>query len=184
MPGPYWSIRLTTRAWKNQLYRLPPKKDFHVYLARSTYHYAYIRTTDASQLDKKKQINWKKETKKRKDKGKERKDKKAKKRKRNGQKRKDKKSKKRQDKKRKQGKEKKKKSYHTISIAEPLELTKDGIGLIERCNVTTTQLPPCCLRGWPSPSVGDRSLRSPSVVIFRTHRPPQQPGLLRAADVW
>ena len=183
MPGPYWSIRLTTRAWKNQLYRLPPKKDFHVYLARSTYHYAYIRTTNASQLDKKKQINWKKETKKRKDKGNERKRQESEKTKKEW------KEKKRQEKQEttrqeEEARKGQKKKNVILLIAEPLELTKDGIGLIERCNVTTTQLPPCCLRGWPSPSVGDRSLRSPSVVIFRTHRPPQQPGLLRAADVW
>ena len=54
MPGPYWCIRLTTRAWKNRLYRLPPKEDYHVYIARSTYHYAYARQT---------QVNWKKRNK-------------------------------------------------------------------------------------------------------------------------
>ena len=27
-----WCIRLITRAWKNRLYRLPPKKDYHVYI--------------------------------------------------------------------------------------------------------------------------------------------------------
>ena len=32
------------------VYRLPPKKDYHVYIARSTYHYAYARQT---------QVNWK-----------------------------------------------------------------------------------------------------------------------------
>ena len=46
------------------LYRLPPKKDCHVYIARSTYHYAYARQT---------QVNWTKETKKRKENIKERK---------------------------------------------------------------------------------------------------------------
>ena len=31
MPGPYRCIRLITRAWKNRLlFRLPPKKDYHV----------------------------------------------------------------------------------------------------------------------------------------------------------
>ena len=45
-------IRLTIRAWKNRLYRLPP---YHVYIWRSTYHYAY-----ASQA----QVNWEIETKK------------------------------------------------------------------------------------------------------------------------
>ena len=49
--GPYWCIRLTTRAWKNRLYRLPPKKD---YITRSTYHYAYARQT---------QVDWKKRNK-------------------------------------------------------------------------------------------------------------------------
>ena len=40
-----WGIRLITRAWKNLLYRLPPKKDHHVYITRSIYHYAYARQT-------------------------------------------------------------------------------------------------------------------------------------------
>ncbi len=62
MPGPYRCIRLITRAWENRLYRLPPKKDYHVYIARSTYHYAYARQT---------QVNWKKETKNKEEKGKE-----------------------------------------------------------------------------------------------------------------
>ena len=98
MPGPYWCKRLTTRAWKNRLYRLPLKKDYHVYIARSSYHYAYARRT---------QVNWKKETKKRKkDKGNERKKRqKSEKTKKEGKAKKDKKNKKRQDKKRKQGKE-------------------------------------------------------------------------------
>ena len=89
VPGPYWCMRVTTRAWKyplyrfatqerlprniawkHRLYRLPHKKDYNVYIARSTYHYAYARQT---------QVNWKKETKKRKeDNGKERKDEEAK----------------------------------------------------------------------------------------------------------
>ena len=34
MPGPYRCIRLITRAWQNRLYRLPPKKDYHVYITR------------------------------------------------------------------------------------------------------------------------------------------------------
>ena len=50
-----YQIRLTTRAWKDQLYRLPLKKDYPVYIARSTcYHYAYARQT---------QVNWEKESK-------------------------------------------------------------------------------------------------------------------------
>ena len=53
MPGPYRCIRLITRAWKNRLYRLPPKKDYHVYITRGIYHYAYAQQT---------QVNWKKET--------------------------------------------------------------------------------------------------------------------------
>ena len=69
MPGPYWCIRLTTRAWKNRLYRLPPKKDYHVYIARSTYHYAYARQT---------QVNWNEETKRKEEKIKDIKEKKAK----------------------------------------------------------------------------------------------------------
>ena len=34
-------MRLPTLAWKNRLYRLPLKINYHVYIARSTYHYAY-----------------------------------------------------------------------------------------------------------------------------------------------
>ena len=54
---------------KTDLNRLPPKKDCHVHIARSTHHHAYARQT---------QDNWKKEAKKiKEDKGKKRKDKKA-----------------------------------------------------------------------------------------------------------
>ena len=89
-------------------FRLPPKKDYHVYIARSTYHYAYARQTP---------VNWKKQRKEKKikerkgkkrqqktkkEKGMTRKDKKA---------RKDKKSKKRQDRKRKQGRGERKKCH-------------------------------------------------------------------------
>ena len=35
------------------IYRLPPEKDYHVYIARSTYHDAFTRQT---------QVNWKKHT--------------------------------------------------------------------------------------------------------------------------
>ena len=60
-----------TRAWKKRLYRLPPNKDYHEYITRTIYRYAYARQT---------QVNWKKETKnKYEEKGKERKEKKAKK---------------------------------------------------------------------------------------------------------
>ena len=60
MPGLYRCIRLITRAWKNQLYRLPPKKDYHAYITRGIYHYAYAQQT---------QVNGKKKTNK--EKGKE-----------------------------------------------------------------------------------------------------------------
>ena len=52
VPGPYWCIRLTTRAWKNRLYRLPSKKR----LARlycTQYLSLRIRTTNVSRLEKK-----------------------------------------------------------------------------------------------------------------------------------
>ena len=42
---------------KNQLYPLPSNNDYHIYTARSTYHYAYARTT---------QVNWKKNIKEKK----------------------------------------------------------------------------------------------------------------------
>ena len=32
-----------------QVYSLPPKKDYHVYIARSTYHYAYARQTQVDE---------------------------------------------------------------------------------------------------------------------------------------
>ena len=85
MPGPYRCIRLTARARKNRLYRLPPKKDCHVFIARQ-YVSLRIRPTDASQLknetSKRKKIKERKERAKEADKrdrkGKERKDKKSK----------------------------------------------------------------------------------------------------------
>ena len=43
VPGPYWCIRLTTRAWKSRLYLLPPTKDYVPridYITGRTYHYA------------------------------------------------------------------------------------------------------------------------------------------------
>ena len=65
VPGPYWCIRLTTRAWKNRLlYRLPPKEDFTKYILHVV-PITTIRTADANQLEKKKQ--------RKEDKGKERK---------------------------------------------------------------------------------------------------------------
>ena len=105
MPGLYWSILLITRTWKNRLYRLPPKKDYHVSITTYTH-------------DRRKSIG-QKETKKRKeDKGKEEKTRKRKKTKqeRKEKKRQEKQEKTRQDKKRKQGKEKRKK--HVI-LADP-----------------------------------------------------------------
>ena len=58
VPGPYWTMVHTShypRLEKPTVYRLPPKKDYHVYITRSTYHYAYARQT---------QVNWKTKTKK------------------------------------------------------------------------------------------------------------------------
>ena len=64
---PYWCIRLTTHAWNSRLFRLAPKKEYHIYIARSTYYNVYARRT---------QVNCIKETTKRKgDSGKERKEK-------------------------------------------------------------------------------------------------------------
>ena len=56
VPGLYWYSYLLhtshySRLWRNRLYRLPPKKDYHVYITRSIYHYAYARQTH---------VNWKK----------------------------------------------------------------------------------------------------------------------------
>ena len=56
---------------KNRLYCLPPKKDYHVYISRSIYHYVYARQT---------QVNWKKRNKEHK-KRKERKEKRRKRKK-------------------------------------------------------------------------------------------------------
>ena len=108
---------------------LPPKKDYHVYITRSIYHYVYARQA---------LVNWRKETKKRKqDKGKEREEKKTKQNEK-GKKReeKDKKSKKRQDKKRKQGKEKrrrekrkkKKKRKKNVILADPRNWLRVALG--------------------------------------------------------
>ena len=49
-------VRLTTRAWKNRLHRLPPTKatTYLVYIIRITYLYAYERQT---------QVNWEKQRK-------------------------------------------------------------------------------------------------------------------------
>ena len=88
-----------------QICRLPPKKGYHVYIAHSAYHYAYVRQTQA---------NWKKET-KNENKIKERKDKKTKNEGGKEMKEKTRKVQERQeDKKRNQEKEKRKKC-HTIN---------------------------------------------------------------------
>ena len=60
MPGPYRCIRLISRAWKTRLYRLPPKKDYHVYITHGIYHYAYAQQA---------QVEWKEETKNKEEKG-------------------------------------------------------------------------------------------------------------------
>ena len=70
--------RLITRAWKNRLYRLPPKKHCHVHITRSIYHYAYARQTQVNQKRETKKGNKIKEkekrrTRKKNEKGKERK---------------------------------------------------------------------------------------------------------------
>ena len=88
VPGLYWCIRLITRAWKNRLHRLPPKKDYHVYITRNIYHYAYARQT---------QVNWKKKQKT----NKKRKERKGKRRKREKKTKKERKEKKRQEKQKK-----------------------------------------------------------------------------------
>ena len=95
-----------SRLEKPTIYRLPPKKDYHVYIARSTYHYAYARQT---------QVNWKEGTKKEKIEKKGKKE--SEKRERKGEERKDKKSKKRQDEKRKQSKRNGKRK--NVIIANP-----------------------------------------------------------------
>ena len=47
--GAYVSLLASVKT--DYVYRLPPKKDCHVYTTRSIYHYAYARQT---------QVNWKK----------------------------------------------------------------------------------------------------------------------------
>ena len=103
--GPDRCIRLTTHAWRNQIFRLPPKEDYHVYITRIVVSF----TTHTH--DRHKSIGEKETKKRKKDKGKERREKK-KRNKTKGKQReeKDKKSKKRQDRKaRKEEKKRKKK---------------------------------------------------------------------------
>ena len=97
MPGPYRCIRLIICAWKNRLYRLPPKKDYHVYIR--------VVSITMHTHDRRKSIGKKEAKKRKKDIGKEKKEKKAKKKR-------NRKGKKRKDKKRKQGKEKGKKMLY------------------------------------------------------------------------
>ena len=130
MPGPCRCIRLITHAWRNQLFRLPPK------LRKTTTYILHVVSITTHTHDRRKSINWRKETKKRKEhKGKERKEKKTKQNEK-GKKReeKDKKSKKRRDKKRKQGKEKrrekrkKKKRKKNVILADPRNWLRMALG--------------------------------------------------------
>ena len=98
-----------SRLEKPTIYRLPPKKDYHVYITRIIYHYAYARQT---------QVNSKKETtNKYGEKGKEIREKKAKKKNEVG------KREKRQDKKSKKGTtrrgSKERKSKKNVILADP-----------------------------------------------------------------
>ena len=90
VPGPYLSVHTShySRLEKPTIYRLPPKKDYHVQVhnTRTWYLSLRIRPTDASQLEKRNKEN--------KSRGKEGKYKEAKLRRRKGNKRKDKKSRK------------------------------------------------------------------------------------------
>ena len=46
--GAYVSLLLAPMKPTTYAYRLPPKKDYHVYIARSTYNYAYARQTQVN----------------------------------------------------------------------------------------------------------------------------------------
>ena len=119
MPGPYRCIRLTTRAWKNRLYRLPPKKDYYVYFTYVVSITTHTPVRRSSQLEKRN-----KEKERRQRKGKERKKKAKKQRKRKEKKRQDKKSEKRQDKERKARKGKEKNAI----LADPRNWLKTALG--------------------------------------------------------
>ena len=95
MPGPYWCIRLTTRAWKTDYTACHPRKDYHVYILHVVPISTHTHDRRKSIGKKRKQLKEKKI--------KEGKDKKVKNE--TGKKLRD-KSKKRQAKKRKLGKEK------------------------------------------------------------------------------
>ena len=78
MPGPYWCIRLTTRTWKNRIYRLPPKKDCHVHILHvvsiTTHTHDRRKSIGKKKQRKEKEMNEIKETTRRRknEKGKER----------------------------------------------------------------------------------------------------------------
>ena len=105
MPGPYWCIRLTTRAWKTDYTACHPRKTT-MYILR------VVPITTHTQVNCKKRN---KEKKRRQSKGKKRQDKEAEKRKK---KRKEEKRQKkaRKDKRRKQEKEKRRKN---VTLADP-----------------------------------------------------------------
>ena len=75
MPGPYWCIRLTTRALKSRLYRLPKKTTTYIL------HVLIVPVTAQTHV-RRKSVGEKETKKNKEEKGKERKGKKAKKEKR------------------------------------------------------------------------------------------------------
>ena len=112
MPGPYRCIRLVTHAWRNRLYRLPPK---------TTTYILHVVTITTQTHDRRKSIGEKKQKKRKEDKGKERKEFKAKqkKRKRKGKKRK------RQEEEARNGKKRKRKK---VILADPRNWLKAALG--------------------------------------------------------
>ena len=111
MPGPYRCIRLVTHAWRNRLYRLPPK---------TTTYILHVVTITTQTHDRRKSIGENKQ-KRKEDKGKERKEFKAKqkKRKRKGKKRK------RQEEEARNGKKRKRKK---VILADPRNWLKAALG--------------------------------------------------------
>ena len=98
-----WCIRLITCAWKKRLYRLPPKKDYHVYIL-------HVVSVTTHTHDRRKSIGKKKQrtNKKRKErKEKRRKRKKKTKKERKEKERQEKQEKARQEEEARKGKEKK-----------------------------------------------------------------------------
>ena len=130
MSGPGRCIRLTTHAWRNQIFRLPPKEDYHVYIL-------HVASITSHTHDRRKSIG-EEETKKRKeDKGKERKEKKNEtKRKRQAKKRKrqEKQGKTRQEskekkkKKKKEKRKRKKKRKRNVILADPRNRLRMALG--------------------------------------------------------